>query len=610
MAKRMPRRASSRGLSVENAGRSPPQIASRGAPARDAARREGEARFAALVAEMPGAIAVARLDDGVILAASRDFAERFGYRLEDVVGPHAACGDLGLWSDEWRGRAWRRALARAGAAPAFETWGRTKDGATVAASLRARQIEFDGELCALVELRELEQSDKRAARGEPNAYRDPLTGLPNRALLINRLRQAIGQNQRSGGRVAVCALDLDDFKAVNLRYGRRAGDQVLIEAAKRLAASVRCGDTVARLESDEFAVVLSGLASDEDCQSGADRLRRAASAPYPLEDGTEIAIAASVGAALFPSDPSDPDTLVRHADRAVCAAKQSGGGQCQLYDDQLARRAAARDEAVQRLAQALELGQFRLHYQPQVDCRSGRCVGAEALIRWRHPTLGLLPPAEFLPLIEESELAPRVGAWVIDEALRQIAAWRRDGLDLTVSVNAFARQLLDPGFVASVAAALARRPEAGRDRLHIEIVETAALNDLEAARETIDACRELGVAFSLDDFGTGYSTLAHIRHLPVTEIKIDRSFVSHMLEREDDRAIVEAVIRLAGAFGRTVVAEGVETPAHIARLIELGCDVMQGYALARPMPAEDLPRWVSEFRLDPAWRRTQHSPAW
>jgi EAL domain-containing protein (putative c-di-GMP-specific phosphodiesterase class I) len=230
-------------------------------------------------------------------------------------------------------------------------------------------------------------------------------------------------------------------------------------------------------------------------------------------------------------------------------------------------------------------------------------VGAEALIRWQHPTLGLLPPAEFLPLIEDTDLALPVGAWVIETALRQIALWRRQGIDLCISVNAFVRQLLQPGYAAGLESLLGRHPGVLPRHLQIEIVETAALRELDAIREVIEACQGFGVAFALDDFGTGYSTLAYIRHLPAQVIKIDQSFVRNMLTKPEDQAIVEAVIGLSRAFDRAVVAEGAETPAHVAQLLALGCDVMQGYALARPMPAAELSRWLGAFRPDPHWVR-------
>jgi predicted signal transduction protein with EAL and GGDEF domain len=341
------------------------------------------------------------------------------------------------------------------------------------------------------------------------------------------------------------------------------------------------------------------LVSGDECQLALDRLLQMISAPYAIGGSVQAGVSASIGVTMFPHDAVDPDTLVRHADHAMYVAKQSGKNRYQMFDTLIEQRIETRHATQRRLAEALELGQLSLFYQPQVDCRQGRVLGAEALIRWQHPTLGLLPPREFLPLIEDTDLALAIGEWVIREALSQRVRWLRQGIDLQISVNAFACQLLQPGFVAGLCAILDQIPEAGRGGLQIEIVETAALKDLDLIRQVIEDCRKLGVSFSLDDFGTGYSTLAHLRHLPVGEIKIDQSFVHHMLERAEDLAIVEAVIGLGHAFGRTLVAEGVETPAQIDRLRQLGCDVLQGYALARPMPAGDFPRWLSAFRLAP-----------
>jgi predicted signal transduction protein with EAL and GGDEF domain len=335
---------------------------------------------------------------------------------------------------------------------------------------------------------------------------------------------------------------------------------------------------------------------------------QACAAPYVVGGSAQTLISASIGVTMFPTDTADPDTLVRHADHAMYVAKQAGKNRYQMFDTRLEQRIEARHATLRHLAEAMKAGQFLLHFQPKVNCRHGHIVGAEALIRWQHPTLGRLSPAEFVPLIEDTDLAIDVGDWVIRETLAQIVRWRQDGIDVTVSVNAFTRQLLHPDFVAKLAADLAKFPQAGPSRLQIEIVETAALNELDSIRLVIEECLKLGVTFSLDDFGTGYSTLAHLRHLPATEIKIDQSFVGHMLERGEDLVIVEAVIGLGHAFGRSIVAEGAETLAHINRLMELGCDVIQGYALARPLAADDFLRWVVEFRPDPAWHHPPNEP--
>jgi diguanylate cyclase (GGDEF)-like protein/PAS domain S-box-containing protein len=546
-------------------------------------------------------MALTRLDDGVILEVSRSYADWFGYRPEELVGRATLPGDLGLWLDAEQRHCWKEAVERDGETLNFETPLRRKDGSIVTVLISGRVVDLGTDRCVIVAIHDITEQKQHAQHLEEIAHHDSLTGLPNRLLLGDRLRQAIAQNLRAGTRIAVCYLDLDGFKEVNDRLGHEAGDQVLVEVANRLVACVRGGDTVARLGGDEFVVLLSGLAEDEECRMALERLLQTLSMRYLVAGGSEARVSASIGVTMFPTDQADADTLVRHADHSMYAAKQAGKNRYQMFDIRLEQRIEARHATLRGFADALQSGQFRLHYQPKVDCRRGRVVGVEALIRWQHPTLGLLSPAEFVPLIEDTDLASQVGDWVIREALSQIGKWRREGLDIAVSVNAFVRHLLQPGFAEGLGVLLAQYHEAAVARLQIEIVETAALKELDSIRQVIEDCRKLGVAFSLDDFGTGYSTLAHLRHLPATEIKIDQSFVGLMLTRPEDLVIVEAVIGLSRAFGCSVVAEGAETSAHMVRLLELGCDVMQGYALARPMIGDDIPRWVREFRPDPVW---------
>jgi diguanylate cyclase (GGDEF)-like protein/PAS domain S-box-containing protein len=563
--------------------------------------RKSEAKFSAMFRLTPEPMALTRLIDGVILDASRSYAQFLGYQLHEVIGRSTRPEDLGIWIDAEHRRQWAKRIDSEGEVIGFETPLRRKDGSIGIALLSGKAVDIGGEKCVIVNFHDITEQKQHAAHMERIAQHDPLTGLPNRLLLGDRLRLAIAQSRRDGTRIAVCYLDLDGFKQINDRLGHQAGDQVLIEVATRLTTTVRAGDTVARLGGDEFVILLSGLANDEECRQALNRLLLACSAPYSVDGGEQSDISTSIGVTVFPSDSVDPDTLIRHADHAMYVAKQAGKNRYQMFDTRLEQRIEARQATLRNLAEALKAGQFRLEFQPKVDCRRGLIVGAEALIRWQHPTLGRLSPAEFVPLIENSDLAFDVGDWVIRQTLAQIARWRRHGLDLAVSVNAFIRQLVHPEFVDTLAAALAEHPDRRPGCLQIEIVETAALNELDAIRSVIEACRELGVSFSLDDFGTGFSTLAHLRHLPATEIKIDQSFVGHMLARPEDLAIVEAVIGLGHAFGRSIVAEGAETPAHIVRLLELGCDVMQGYALARPMAADDFLCWAYEFRPDPGW---------
>ncbi|MBI5786754.1 MAG: EAL domain-containing protein [Rhodocyclales bacterium] len=563
--------------------------------------RRSEAKFAAMFRLTPEPMALTRLRDGVILDVSGSYAEFLGYQAHEVIGRSTRPDDLGIWIEAEHRREWVRRIDSEGEVIGFETPLRRKDGTIGVAQISGKLIDIGGEKCVIVNFHDITEQKQHAEHMEQIAQHDSLTGLPNRLLLGDRLRQAIERSKREGTRVAVCYLDLDGFKDVNDRLGHQAGDKVLVEVANRLTGSVRGGDTVARLGGDEFVILLAGLAGDEECRQALDRLLASCSAPYVVADAEQSGVSASIGVTVFPSDPVDPDTLIRHADHAMYAAKQAGKNRYQMFDTRLEQRIEARHATLRQLAGALKAGQFTLHFQPKVDCRRGQIVGAEALIRWHHPTLGCLSPAEFIPLMEDSDLACDVGDWVIREALAQIVRWHQAGLELVVSVNAFIRQLVDPDFVARLASLLAEVAPSAPNRLQIEIVETAALNELDNLRLVIEECRALGVEFSLDDFGTGYSTLAHLRHLPATEIKIDQSFVGHMLVRSEDLAIVDAVIGLAHAFGRSVVAEGAETPAHIGRLLELGCDVMQGYALARPMAADDFLRWAREFRPDPAW---------
>jgi diguanylate cyclase (GGDEF)-like protein/PAS domain S-box-containing protein len=426
-----------------------------------------------------------RLRDGLVLEVSRSFAEYFGCPPDQIVGRSTLPGELGIWINADHRRQWWEMLERDGEVLGFETPMRGKDGSVTTVLISGKVVDVDGEQCVIADIHDITEQKRHAERLERIAYHDPLTGLPNRLLLGDRLHQAIAQNQRLGTSIAVCYLDLDGFKESNDRFGHQAGDQLLVEVAARLSACVRGGDTVARLGGDEFIVLLSGLADDEECRMALDRLLQAVSAPHATGGSEHPGVSASIGVTVFPTDHVDPDTLVRHADHAMYAAKQAGKNRYQMFDTRLEQRIEARQAALRGLAEASASGQFRLYYQPKVDCRQGRVVGAEALLRWQHPTLGLLSPAEFVPLIEDTDLALRIGEWVIRETLSRIGLWRREGVDLRISVNAFIRQLLQPGFADALAVLLDQYPEAGPACLQIEIVETAALKELDAIRLVI-----------------------------------------------------------------------------------------------------------------------------
>lgn len=435
---------------------------------------------------------------------------------------------------------------------------------------------------------------------ERQAHYDELTRLPNRTRLSQLLQDAIVAADRDGYLLVVCYLDLDRFKPVNDRYGHAAGDRLLAELAGRLRSALRRReswvDAAARLGGDEFVLLLRA-GTLEEARLAVERVLRVVSLPYAVDPaGEPVQVTASMGATIYPLDRSDADTLLRHADHAMYGAKQAGRNGYLFSDPEHRRRTEERVMALGRVQEALDNGEFVLYYQPKVDMSSGRVHGFEALLRWEHPQQGQIPPLQFLPLIEHTGLSARVGDWVLSQALEHLSQWRRDGLDISVSVNVSARHLQEPDFALRLSELLARHAEPLAEHLELEMLETAAHADIEAASALVSRCQAMGVRFALDDFGTGYSTLTYLKRLPVDVLKIDRSFVHHMLEDAQDRAIVEGVIGLAGTFGCVVVAEGVESPAQARTLLEMGCGIGQGTGIAAPMPADRVAAWTRKYR--------------
>ncbi len=436
---------------------------------------------------------------------------------------------------------------------------------------------------------------------EHMAHFDLLTSLPNRLLLADRLHQAMGQALRRGKQVAVAYLDLDAFKQVNDQHGHGVGDALLVALARRMKGALREGDTLARMGGDEFVAVLIDLDNAASSLPMLTRLLAAAATEIDLGDHV-LQVSASVGVTFFPQPHDmDADQLLRQADQAMYQAKLAGKNRYHVFDAEQDRSIRGHHESLEEIRQALEQGQFVLHYQPKVHMRSGRLVGAEALIRWQHPQRGLLAPQFFLPVVEEHPLAVSIGEWVLDAALCQVEQWRSRGLDISVSVNVGAQQLQQANFVERLRTILASHASLEPACLQLEILETSAFRDMEQVSRVIDACAQIGVTFALDDFGTGYSSLTYLKRLRVTELKIDQSFVRDMLDDPDDLAILEGVIGLASAFKREVIAEGVESVAHGTRLLQLGCHLAQGYGIARPMPGTDLPAWAGAWMPAPEW---------
>ncbi len=426
------------------------------------------------------------------------------------------------------------------------------------------------------------------------AHFDPLTRLPNRCLLAEDLRKAILHADRSGSIFALAFLDLDDFKPVNDLHGHETGDKLLIEVAKRLKAALRGEDTIARLGGDEFVLLLTGIKDMSDVEITLSRVLSDLSSPYQV-DAYVLKITASIGVTVYPFDHVDADMLLRHADQAMYLAKQSGRSRFQWFDSKLDMALRTRQERFSKLRLALEKSELGLHYQPKINLKTGAVIGLEALLRWQHPEDGLIGPMAFLPLAEQTTLILDIGKWILEEALRQMAQWISEGIDLPVSVNISAAHLKHPDFVGTLEEILARHPEVPPSKLELEILETTAIDDLDLVRDTMTACQKFGVSFSLDDFGTGYSSLAYLKQLPVETVKVDKRFVHDMKENTDDLSIIEGVISLARIFSKMVIAEGVETAEHGMLLVRLGCDFGQGYGIARPMPPHEVPNWLAQF---------------
>ncbi|OQW87892.1 MAG: diguanylate cyclase [Rhodoferax ferrireducens] len=539
--------------------------------------------------------------DGTIVDVNEAFSRITGFARQEVLGQNPRILGSGLQSPEFYTAMWRELLTKGHWYG--EIWNRRKSGQVYAEMLTITTVRDEsGQPRNFVALfSDITALKEHETELNHMAHYDVLTGLPNRVLLADRLRQGMLQAERRGQLLAVVFLDLDGFKGVNDRYGHEAGDQLLMAVARNMKKSLREGDTLARLGGDEFVAVLADL---DNAAAGVPLLGRLLEAAAQRTVFGELAlkVSASMGVTFFPQDVDmEADQLLRQADQAMYQAKLAGKNRFQVFDTQHDSGMRSRHESLERIRLALQANELVLFYQPKVNMRTGTVMGAEALIRWQHPDKGLLPPASFLPLIEDSPLAIEIGEWVIETALRQIGQWRSQGLLLRVSVNVGARQLQQSNFVTRLSDTLASHPGIQSGDLSIEVLETSALQDLAGVSLVIAQCKDLGVDFALDDFGTGYSSLTYLKRLPVSLLKMDQSFVRDMLIDPDNQAILEAVIGLARAFRRAVIAEGVETIAHGTRLLEMGCDLAQGYGIARPMPAAAVPDWVASWRPDAAW---------
>lgn len=564
-------------------------------------RTEDQLRQAASVFEHANEGILITDPEGVILDVNAAFSRITGYRREEALGRTPRILNSGRQNEAFYAAMWQQ-LLREGTWSG-ELWNRRKSGEIYAELLTISAVRApDGCVQRYVALfTDISAQKAHQRQLEQIAHYDALTGLPNRMLLADRLNKAMTQVRRPSQQIAVVYLDLDGFKGINDVHGHATGDRLLVAIAGRLRDALREGDTLARIGGDEFVAVLVDLRSAELCLPLLHRLLEAAAEPV-CQDGRLLQVSASLGVTFYPQlENIEADQLLRQADQAMYQAKLAGKNRYHLFDTAHDRDLRGRHESLERIREGLIGGEFVLYYQPKVNLRRGRVIGAEALVRWLHPERGLLTPGAFLPLLDHHPLMIELGDWVLETALAQIANWRGMGLALPVSVNIDPLQLARVDFIDKLHTALARHPTVQAGDLELEVLETSALEDITHISGIIDACQALGIRFALDDFGTGYSSLAYLKRLPVETLKIDQSFVHDMLDDPDDLAILQGVIGLADVFRRQVIAEGVETEAHGEVLLRLGCELGQGYAIARPMPAERIPAWLTQWRPPASW---------
>lgn len=476
-----------------------------------------------------------------------------------------------------------------------------KDKSVFMDTLQTPYFDRQGNLLGMIGIfRDITRLHEYQNKLKKLAYHDALTGLPNRRYLQERMQQDMALARRHHRKLAVCAIDLDGFKPINDHYGHKLGDSVLQALAKRLNLVLRQGDTAARWGGDEFTVLLNGLEPEsQDINQILKRIQSAIRTPVEVAN-IDIQLSSSIGITLYPDDDQDADTLIRHADQAMYVSKQNGKNQYTFFDSDQDRQAHQMVRKITELMGAIANEELRLYYQPQVDLRDGSLHGVEALVRWQNPQHGLMSPGEFLPPLENHEASITLDTWVLETAIQQLLHWQKQQLDCQVSVNLTGTTLEDPMFLIRLSNMLEQHPGI-RNRLQIEILESTSLYNLQRVAETVQSCIDLGVKVALDDFGTGFSSLTYLRQIPATTLKIDRSFVMEIHQNQHDLKIVSGILKIAEALDKQVIAEGVETIQHGIALLHLGCDLAQGYAIARPMPADEMIAWWQQYKLPAEW---------
>jgi len=438
-------------------------------------------------------------------------------------------------------------------------------------------------------------------RLQNSANYDQLTNLPNRFLLNDRIQQAMMEAKRYNHFIAIVFIDLDGFKAVNDTFGHDMGDNLLINVAKQMKAALRAIDTVARIGGDEFVAVIGGLNNQEDATPIFEKLLKAATTPIQKEEKT-VQVSGSLGVTFFPqAEKFDVEQLIRQADQAMYKAKQDGKNRFHIFDIQQDSEQCDLTLNLNCIEQAISNNELVLHYQPKVSLFNDDVIGLEALVRWQHPEKGLLYPSDFLSSIENTQLSVKLTEWVVKHTMQQIETWQKQGLKLAVSINVGAFELQKPDFIEWMGALLDEFPSIERSQIELELLETSALEDLRSVQELIQNCKNRGIIFALDGFGTGFASLSYLKRLQIETIKIDQSFIHNMFEDSDDITLLEGLIGLTKSLDRRVIAEGIETEEQGKMLINLGCHFGQGYFIAKPMAAHDVPKWIAKWRRPDSW---------
>lgn len=526
-----------------------------------------------------------------ILTINPAFSRASGYVLGEVIGKNPRIFSSGrhdksfyreMWNEVQRLDAW-----------SGEIWDRHKDGHVYPKWMKILVIRDDNHGIAYY----LSISTDISARKEAEenirhlAYYDILTGLPNRTLLYDRINQQLAAAHRDQQTFALLFIDLDRFKYINDSMGHAMGDQLLQSVAKRVVNVVREGDTVSRIGGDEFVILLRETDADGAAHVAQSILNMLLQNPHEVA-GMRITVHASIGISLYPDNGHDIGTLIKHADVAMYRAKEKGRNNFRFFTPEMNSRINLLFSMEKDLRLALERGEFDLHFQPQMDMISGMLCGAEALIRWRHPEKGMISPVDFIPIAEETGQINAIGEWVLRTVCAKISAWREQGLcPFPVAVNLSLHQLLQPD-LAQLISSIVREHALDPGLLELEVTESILLSDAQIALDFLTSMRELGVRLSIDDFGTGYSSLSYLKKMPVNKLKIDRSFINDILTDQSDEAIVRSIIALGHHFNLSVIAEGIEAPQQLDFLRSLGCDEMQGYYFARPLPENEFVEFV------------------